>query len=805
MRHANVWSSLGSVGVWCLTVATCSSAVAKDEWIIGVTAKATSAQVAGLMGPENLMNDRGLKETPAGSGQFALANNDYADNGCMWQSGYLQRGPDENAIVEFDLQVASPVERFRVWNRNAGNHRGFRDVLVTYSVDGKTWGTHLERLTFAKAPQTEDYLGEEYKFVPAIRARYIRFHALSTHRGGGQRDLAGLGKVRFVKSTAATKAVAANKALSVPGDMGYVDVTAPPYLARGDGKTDDTAALQRAVTECQGSGKVLWLPPGTYLVSDAIAYKPGVAFGYNNLRGSGRDKTVVRLKDGTFTDREKPRAVLSWAYNGHEDGSGVHADWFNCNVGDLTIDTGKNNAGAIGLRYYSNNVGAARRIAIRSGDGQGVIGLDLGYADQNGPCLVSDIEVVGFETGISTGATVNSQTLEHVRMRGQTVLAWENKGQCLAIRDLKVSEAAGGFVNQFGIVALVDAKFSGVRGAAKLPAITSRETLFARDIEAQGFARTIENSFEGGTSSPGGSSVIEFVSEKPIAPFGGAATSLRLPVEEVPQWRPESGGGKPFAKWANVLHHRQVEDPDDSAAFQRACDSGAEVVYWPTGVSLLLGEPVNLPATLRRIVGGFSNLHAVKPAEVAMRIVADSQEPLFIDEVHGHVLVEHKAGRTLVVRDCQGVEGKVIGKGDVFLDNAVGEWEFGPGRAWCRQFNTEREGTHCINHGGDLWVLGLKTERGGTLVETREGGRTEILGGLSYTTTQGGLAPMFTAKNAAMSVTIGEVCYSGDPFKTLVEQTVGDTTHIVKRGEAPLRASFLQGSRLPLYVGRPQK
>lgn len=144
----------------------------------------------------------------------------------------------------------------------------------------------------------------------------------------------------------------------------------------------------------------------------------------------------------------------------------------------------------------------------------------------------------------------------------------------------------------------------------------------------------------------------------------------------------------------------------------------------------------------------------------------------------------------------------MTGKGDVFLENVVAEWEFGPGRAWCRQFNTEREGTHCVNGGGDLWVLGLKTERGGTLVETRAGGRTEILGGLSYTTTQGGLAPMFTATEASLSVTLGEVCYSGDPFRTLVEHTAGGKTRVLKRGEAPLRAAFLQGSRLPLYVGR---
>ncbi len=61
----------------------------------------------------------------------------------------------------------------------------------------------------------------------------------------------------------------------------------------------------------------------------------------------------------------------------------------------------------------------------------------------------------------------------------------------------------------------------------------------------------------------------------------------------------------------------------------------------------------------------------------------------------------------------------------------------------------ENEGTHIINDSGDLWVLGYKTERGGTLLESRGGARSEILGGFSYTTTAGKLAPMFVTDNSS--------------------------------------------------------
>ncbi|MCM1540677.1 MAG: glycosyl hydrolase family 28 protein [Blautia sp.] len=43
-----------------------------------------------------------------------------------------------------------------------------------------------------------------------------------------------------------------------------IDVTQAPYLAAGDGRTMDTAAIQKALDDC-GAGETVYLPPGTYL------------------------------------------------------------------------------------------------------------------------------------------------------------------------------------------------------------------------------------------------------------------------------------------------------------------------------------------------------------------------------------------------------------------------------------------------------------------------------------------------------------------------------------------------------------
>ena len=86
-----------------------------------------------------------------------------------------------------------------------------------------------------------------------------------------------------------------------------------------------------------------------------------------------------------------------------------------------------------------------------------------------------------------------------------------------------------------------------------------------------------------------------------------------------------------------------------------------------------------------------------------------------------------------------------------------------------------------MNDASDLWILGYKTERGGTLVETRSGGRSEVLGGFSYTTTAGKLAPMFVNDGSSVFAFFAEVCYSGDPFAVRIQETrAGETKSVGK-------------------------
>jgi hypothetical protein len=122
--------------------------------------------------------------------------------------------------------------------------------------------------------------------------------------------------------------------------------------------------------------------------------------------------------------------------------------------------------------------------------------------------------------------------------------------------------------------------------------------------------------------------------------------------------------------------------------------------------------------------------------------------------------------------------------GELFFEDVVThDLKLRKQRLWARQLNIENEGTHLVNDAGRLWVLGYKTERGGTLLDTRGGGRSEILGGFSYTTTAGKLAPMFVNDNSSIFAFFNEVCYNGDPFTVRIRETRGAETKTVGRDE----------------------
>jgi hypothetical protein len=592
-----------------------------------------------------------------------------------------------------------------------------------------------------------------------------------------------------------TVAVAAGTELTsqdYPAHANVVNVTKPPYLAKGDGVSDDTEALQQALNENVGCHRVLYFPKGTYLISRTLTWPKQFGgrenWGFTMLRGQQRDTTVLRLKDGCLTNTAQPQALM-WC------GGFGSADWFHNYVENLTFDVGTGNPGATALRFYSNNSGAVRDCRFVAPPGSGVVGLDLAHRDMNGPLLVRRCEVTGFRRGIATAHSVNSQTFEHLTLRDQTEVGFANEGQPVSIRALKSDNAVPALAT-YGTLCLIEANLIGHGAASNAPAMVNFNggRIFLRDVQTTGYGRALADMKTPdlaaayrmrGRDKPGseGPFITEYCSEPATSPFPSPTRSLRLPVNETPEtvW-------DDLSKWANVddFGADPTGQKDSAPAIQKAMDSGAATVFLPGSYNLR--SPVTIGARVRRVVGLGGMINYGKGLRPDLRLVEGEAPVVFLEHfAHIHGGLEVATPRTVVLRsvsDCVVTSAPAAQGGALFFEDVVTHGlRLGPQRLWARQLNIENEGTHFTNDGGAAWVLGYKTERGGTLIHTLDGGQTEILGGFSYTTTAGQLAPMFVNDDASVWAFFAEMCYSGDPFAVLLRETRQGETRIVKRGE----------------------
>ncbi len=570
-----------------------------------------------------------------------------------------------------------------------------------------------------------------------------------------------------------------------------VDVTKPPYHAKGDGISDDTDAIQAALNDIMGMHRVLYFPKGTYLISRTLQWAKKnsagrEAWGKNYLLGHNCFDTIIKLKDKTFTDPSKPESMM-WC------GGFGSADWFHNYVENLTFDVGADNPGAIALQFYSNNYGAVRNCRFLADKRSGLIGLDLAHRDMNGPLLVKNCEVQGFDRGISCARAVNGQTFEHITLRNQRSLGLENEGQSISIRSL-LSQNAVPAIKTYGVLCLVDSNLQGNEQAASVTAIVNYNhgRIHVRDTVTSGYSRAIADtpspdSFAAlriqGEDKPGslGPKVKAYSSHEATNPFGMTKLPQRLTVKEPPALEAD-----PIANWANVndFGADPTGESDSSVAIQKALDSGAKTIFLPGFYSL--ESPLRIRGNVQRLlgVGAWIDYHRRVTPDL---IIEQGSAPVVtiehLDHLGGGILID--TDRTVVLKSLgpKVIQCKRVGElflEDVTTDDLVLQQNQS---LWARQLNVENEGTHVANVGGKLWVLGYKTERGGTLLRTSSGGVSEIYGGFSYTTTAGKLAPMFITEDSQVFAFFGEVCYNGDPFSHLIQETRKGTTKIVQRGQ----------------------
>jgi len=541
-----------------------------------------------------------------------------------------------------------------------------------------------------------------------------------------------------------------------PADAGVIDVTQPPYGAKGDGMTDDSDAIQRAFDDHPSRNRIIYFPNGTYLVSHQVEFgisrrrHPGKKIDGRSpdhqrltiMQGQSRDRTIIRLQDNCpgFQDagiNEKEKDIGRPKVRGVVWTGETVAQHFRNAIRNLTVHTGNGNPGAAGVQFNASNQGCMHAVKIVSGDGQGGIGLDLGFAGDAGPAVVRHIEVSGFDYGIWS-SSMNSFTVWDVLVKGQKKAGIRCPFEVSMLHRIRSDNTVPALWigNRWSShVTLIDGELIG--GAADQPAILidgkpSEKHLFARNVAVIGYGLAVKSTANEKLNVSGDLGEYSYGPTAKAFPDCVDKT-LNLPIKDAPAvpW------GDPKKDWANVLTHGAVGDgkADDTVAVQKAIDSGAKVVYFPGGKQYDCKELI-LRANVQRFIAceAYINVaHLYVREGTAPAVVIERFMPTW-DRGDKGVKIHQQSKRALIVRDINGwIYQEEMG--DVFVDDVVGALHMRkPGAsAWCRYLNYESSpGPSLTNDGGNLWIMGSKIEHPEPQVELLNGSRTEILGAMWY-------------------------------------------------------------------------
>ena len=376
--------------------------------------------------------------------------------------------------------------------------------------------------------------------------------------------------------------------------------------------------------------------------------------------------------------------------------------------------------------------------------------------------------------------------LEHLTLKQQNVVGFRNDAKII-IRDLRSENRIPVIENKHTMM-LVDAQFSG--GDPQQHAINSKGRLYVRDLSQTGYGAAIDAGDRGMIKD---AKVAEWSDAKGLSLFGAEVKSLRLPVEETPDVPWESD----MAKWAKAEPDSDAEELQ--AVIDNAAKKGKTTLYFPQA-RYRITEPVRLHGSINRIIGMASTIDV---ADLYGKFKAGAAVFTFENLKSDTIVVErfwafggakcpatismlaNKSGKSIVLKDM-GVSGtmKQADPGgrwfieDISPDRSatllVGKGE----KLWARQFNPESAETDMIHvDGGQLWILGLKTEGRATHVVASNGAKVEVIGGISYQSwgNQPVDPPMFKITDSDFSVTYGFYVWN-QGFSTIVEETRGGET-----------------------------
>ncbi|MES9827641.1 MAG: glycosyl hydrolase family 28-related protein [Candidatus Thiodiazotropha sp.] len=552
-----------------------------------------------------------------------------------------------------------------------------------------------------------------------------------------------------------------------------LNIRREPFFAKGDGITDDTKALilaydfilneidkygwNRGKPSSTFSSYIIYIPNGTYLISDTIIYSgnirlydlkehrrndhldnklPGIAEAVVWIRIQGEDKnnTIIKLKDyadGFAEDKVKP--VISF-------GKSVFNNLKARNkISDLSIHIGKGNPGAIGLLFAGANNAFMSQLNIISDDLKGNSGIVLPIPPSMG--WHNDISIEGFDYGIRLSAYhASHNSFEDIRLTNQNIAAVYLESGSASFKDLLIRSKTSAAIVQNKSRSLMTISDSNLicNGICRVGINSSYGQMLIKDTNIHGYDLSIKTKFAKSVNTHISTMLInednEIQTKDDVLPF----VSGKLP--------PIVFKSKNNSDWISPDEFDQDKGKTLSNVnkLQLTMNSGKPIVYLPYS-EYVLDSKVYIPCSVKRINGLYSTIKTDKKfiGNSALIVSEECKDPLTIEQIQyagKGTFIGHSSKRVLYLRALttqqrlyENLNSET--RKDLYLSNVNGwgksELSCINENVWARFINTESPGVYNFYLDGcNLWVMGFKTEKLNTNYILKNGSALKILGGV---------------------------------------------------------------------------
>ena len=631
-------------------------------------------------------------------------------------------------------------------------------------------------------------------------------------------------------------------AITYQSQENVIDVTASPYFAKGDGTTDDTAAIQQAVSDGVLSKRLVFFPSGkTYLAKGQIfAHLPGTTTwsAWLKIQGGDQATTIIKLADNQvgFQSSDTAKALIVFGSdNSVSDGSGNDA--FANYIFDITIDIGSGNPKAQGVDWIVSNYGTMENVTIRSSD-SGKVGdtcLSMSRTGKSGygPGYIKNCTFDGCNYGITIVGTEYSETWENVSVENQLVAGAKITGNIVTALNFQSNNKVRAFdIYDQAYLVLLYSQLNGVAGYTQTQnAITTHSNnaqVYLYNVTSSNYQNLLVETQYSNRTLVGGN----------VSEYSSVGISVLHNTVTDDKW----GGNLPFLGSGQPAPEAPVYDPSQFFYFpqpsnqydeiwghwQDAIASGKPAWAFPTGVNFNFYTQGSLviPSSLKYLKGNYASIAVPQSSNKyfadannpkSMFLIQSGSDQLFIEKFfpilnvtdtlyfdnEGGDFLTNSSNRDIVISHVCAGGGRLINNapssgniGKLWVTDYSGNLQLNvPGQqVWCRQLNTEGNPaniTKIVSNGAKLWILGLKTENASPILDSSNNAKTQILGGLIYPAASVDSSTIML-KNTESSLTAvlagSNYNSTANQYSTLVQETRSSDVKTLAASSVPNRS-----------------